>query len=548
MINFKLNGKKMNASEESTILDVARKHGYDIPTMCHLEGHDHFASCLICIVKDQQTGKLIPSCTTRIQNSMDIITGDEEVLEARKTALELLLSDHVGDCEAPCQTNCPAYMDIPLMNRLLAAGKIEEALRVVKKDIALPAVLGRICPAPCERACHRRTVDTPVSICMLKRYAADHDLDLTNQYIPPVVESNGRKIGIIGTGPAGLAAAYFLLQKGYTCVLYDKNPFAGGALKYAIPNEKLPKDVLDKEIDVIRNMGAIFKMETEITRDNLPDLKAEYDAVIIATGEDDVSFTGVEKKSRAFVADRNTHQTADEQVFAIGSAVKPGRVAIRATAHGKQVALSIDQYLNGKEVVGEKRVFNSRFGRLLNDELVDYMLEANEEGPRTETEGSKGFSIEEMKKEASRCMHCDCRKQYNCKLRDYSDEYEASQKRFFPKDRKKIRKIFKHEPIVYEPEKCIKCGICVRITSEHKEKLGLTFIGKGFDVEVAVPFDNETVNALEKTAILCAEKCPTGALALNESNETYLKVSGGVPSACQQAGVTNENKSSVNEK
>jgi ferredoxin len=295
-------------------------------------------------------------------------------------------------------------------------------------------------------------------------------------------------------------------------VLLDKNPVPGGALRYAIPNKKLPKDVLDKEIEVIGRMGAVFKMKKEIGKDDLEALKTEFEAVVIATGEDNAVFNGLDKRSNAFVADRNSHQTKDPAVFAIGSAVKPGRVAIRAVAHGKQVALSVDQYLNNEAVVGEKRIFNSRFGRLLNGELMEYMLEADPI-KRIETEESKGFSYAEMQKEAARCMHCDCRKQHNCKLRDYSDEYGALQKRFFPRERKSIRKIFKHEPIVYEPEKCIKCGICVRITSEHKEKLGLTFIGKGFDVEVAVPFDNETVNALEKTAILCADNCPTGALA-----------------------------------
>ena len=107
---------------------------------------------------------------------------------------------------------------------------MDEALRVVKKDIALPAVLGRICPAPCERACHRRSIDSPVSICLLKRYAADHDLELASPFEPEVEKPNGKKIGIIGTGPAGLSAAYFLLQKGYACVLYDKNqvPAIGG--------------------------------------------------------------------------------------------------------------------------------------------------------------------------------------------------------------------------------------------------------------------------------------------------------------------------------
>lgn len=518
MISFNINGKKIHASEKATILEVASELGCRIPTMCHLNGHDHFPSCMVCIVKDETTGKLIPSCTTLVREGMKITTNDQEVIEARRTSLELLLSDHVGDCEAPCQTNCPAFMDIPLMNRLLAEGKPAEALRVVKMDIALPAVLGRICPAPCERACHRRSVDDPVAICKLKRYAADHDLEQRLPFQPVMAESNGMKIGIIGSGPAGLSAAYFLLQKGYACTLFDKNPMPGGALRYAIPDDKLPKDVLDKEIDVIRKMGAVFKLNAEMDPDSLPSLKQEFDSVIIATGEDSAEFRGLDKRSGAFITERNTHRTADNRIFAIGSAIKPGRVAIRAVAHGKQVAMAVDQSLNGREVVGEVRMFNSRFGRLLEEEYDQYMLEADN-GPRIETIEFNGFSHEEMIREAGRCMHCDCRKKLNCKLRIYSDDYDALQKRFFPRERKPVRKIFKHEPIVYEPEKCIKCGICVRITSQYKEKLGLTFIGKGFDVEVAVPFDDKNINALEKTAVLCAQNCPTGALSKKQEGD-----------------------------
>jgi len=404
------------------------------------------------------------------------------------------------------------------MNRLLASGQIEEALRVVKKDIALPAVLGRICPAPCERACRRRQVDTPVSICKLKRFAADDDLAGSETYIPEILPSNGKKIGILGAGPAGLSAAYFLLQKGYQCTLYDKNPLPGGALRYAVPDDRLPKEVLDQEIAIIEKMGAEFIMNSELNDKTLDQLLKKYDSLVIATGEDNASFEKLEKNKKSFKTERNTHKTNIDGVFAIGSAIKPGRVAIRAVAHGKQVAFSIDQYLSGEEIVGEPRKFNSRFSKLLEDELDVYMLEADD-GPRIETENSLGFSEDEMKKEAVRCMHCDCRKLGNCKLRDYSDEYNASQKRFFPGNRKSVRKIFKNKPIVYEPEKCIKCGICVSITSDYKEDLGLTFIGKGFDVEVGVPFDNELVNALAKTAILCAENCPTGALAVNENDK-----------------------------
>ena len=117
--------------------------------------------------------------------------------------------------------------------------------------------------------------------------------------------------------------------------------------------------------------------------------------------------------------------------FAIGSAIKPGRVAIRALAHGKQAAFSVDQYLNGKPVTGERLMFNSRFGKLLESELQEYLHEGDP-GPRTESPEGSGFSLEEMKKEASRCMHCDCRKLADCKLRIYADEYEAVQKRYFP--------------------------------------------------------------------------------------------------------------------
>lgn len=205
MINIKINGKEHEVVAGSTILDNLNKEGIEIPTMCFLENTEHFPTCMVCIVKDQRSDRFIPSCSTYVAQDMDIVTHDEEVVEARKTALELLLSDHVGDCEAPCQTNCPAYMDIPLMNRLLAAGKFDEALRVVKKDIALPAVLGRICPAPCERACRRRNIDESVSICTLKRYAADHDLDHSSVFLPEKEAPYGKKIGIIGTGPAGLS-------------------------------------------------------------------------------------------------------------------------------------------------------------------------------------------------------------------------------------------------------------------------------------------------------------------------------------------------------
>ncbi len=511
-LKIKIDGSQYIAQKGDTILDVLNQACIKVPTMCYLENTELFPSCLTCLVKDNSTGDLIPSCSSLVIEGMDIVTDDNEVKEARKTSLELLLSDHVGECDAPCENGCPAVMDIPEMNRLIVKGDYKEAIRVAKQDIVFPGVLGRICPAPCERPCRRRAIDDAVSISQLERFVADEDIESPSPFLPERKKSNHKRIGIIGAGPAGLAAAYFLIQKGYHCTLFDKNPQAGGTLRYAVPDERLPKKVLDAEIDIVRQMGAVFKMNRKLEKGELDQLREDFDGVIVATGEDNADFDGLEKKHRSFIVERRTHKTNLEGVFAIGSAIKPGRVAIRAVAHGKEAALAMDQYLNGQPVLGETRMFNSRYGLLTGEDHQALMTEANDR-PRNEVE-DRGFTSEEAFLEAERCMHCDCRKKDDCLLRIYSDEYDADQKRYFPKKRPPIRKIVKHDPVIYEPEKCVKCGICVKITSLHNEKLGLTYIGKGFDVEIDVPFDVEHEKAMEKTARLCSEACPTGALAL----------------------------------
>ena len=209
---------------------------------------------MLCLVKDTHNGRLFPSCSVTATEGMSIITDDAEIKEARQTALELLLSEHVGDCEGPCQIACPAHMNIPQMNRLIGSGYFYDALIEVKKNIALPAVLGRICPAPCEGACHRKSVDSPVSICLLKRFVGDENDVHPFEPLP----STGKTTAIIGAGPAGLAAAYYLQLKGVQVTLFDRNTFAGGMLRTAIADDILPKEVLDGEIVSILNTGIKF--------------------------------------------------------------------------------------------------------------------------------------------------------------------------------------------------------------------------------------------------------------------------------------------------
>lgn len=519
MVQLKIDNKRVQAESGSVLIDVIRGTGKEVPSMCYLPGMDHFTSCMVCVVKERESGKLRPSCSVRVEEGMDIITIDEEIREARKTALELLLSEHVGDCEAPCQLTCPAHMDIPLMNRLLAEGKFSEALKVVKRDIALPSVLGRICPAPCEGACRRKPMDGAVSICLLKRYAGDHDLEADASWIPERDRPTGKKVAVIGAGPAGLAAAYHLSLRGHDCRIIDRHEKAGGSMRREVDPEELPMEVLDREIELIGRAGVQFSMEEEVDGQDFEALSASHDAVVVAVGkgESGVSGWGLPMSGKGVEAEPTTYRVGDTAVFVVGSALRPSRMAIRALGQGKEASYSVHQFLTGAKVRGEPFLFNSRFGKLLEEEHEEYLKESIP-GPRIEPEVlAAGFTPEQVKEEAARCLHCDCRDLETCRLRLYSDHYQADQKRFRSEERVLCRKLDQHDAVIYEPSKCIKCGICVRITEKHREKYGMTFIGRGFEVEVGIPFNESLSSGLREVGLEAADACPTGALSRKSS-------------------------------
>lgn len=503
-------------------MKAAQAMGIDVPNMCWHDELEHFTSCMLCLVKDKSNSRLFPSCSVKATEGLEIVTDDSEIKEARQTALELLLSEHVGDCEAPCQIACPAHMNIPQMNRLIAAGKFDESLEIVKRDIALPAVLGRICPAPCEGACHRKTVDEPISICLLKRFVGDEGAE--PEIIP--APKTGKKVAVIGAGPAGLAAAYYLQIKGVQVTLLDKGEKAGGLLRTAISEEILPREVLDNEIESILKTGVEFQGGKDINTEVFNQLKSDFDAVIIATGTvpENADFFGLKATPKGISADKDSYQTSEKNVFAIGNVLRSSRLAVRSVGQGKEVAFSVLQYFNGQEPKGEPRIFNSRFGKLVVDEFAEYIKESVE-GKRVypKTGGHSSFSKEEAIAEANRCLHCDCRAIDNCKLREYSNQYNVDQKRFKTSERRHITKQINHGSVVYEPQKCIKCGICVRLTEKHGEKFGFTYIGRGFDVEIGIPFNEELEVGLTKIAVKVAEGCPTGAISLKSSDSEGVK-------------------------
>ena len=505
----------MEVAEGSVLMEVIRGMGTEVPSMCYLKDEERFTSCMVCVVKERHSGKIIPSCSLEAVEGMDIISMDDEVREARKSALDLLLSEHVGDCEAPCQITCPAHMDIPLMNRLLAAGKFHEALKVVKQDIALPSVLGHICPAPCEGACRRKSIDEAVSICLLKRFAGDHDLEADTSWKPDLEGDTGKKVSIIGAGPAGLAAAYHLALKGHKCRVLDRNEIAGGSLCKEVNSEELPPEVLQKEIDLIAAVGVEFSLGLPIDAAEFSKLQQSSDAVVVATGkgESGVADWGLPMHPKGIEADGSSYQVGEKNVFVVGSALKPSKMAIRVLGQGKEAAFSVDQFLKGKPVKGEPRLFNSRFGKLVPAEYGEYLKESVEGNRLEPVLKAEGLSAEQVMEEAARCLHCDCRDMHTCSLRLYSDAYGADQKRFKAEERLLCTKQVQHKDVIYEPSKCIKCGICVRLTARHKEDFGFTFIGRGFEVVVGIPFNESIAAGLKKVALEVADACPTGAIS-----------------------------------
>lgn len=518
-----IDNREVEVENGSTILDAAEKLGIDIPTMCFLKGYKALTSCMVCVVKVEGVDGLVPACGTLAEDGMSVQSNSEEVRDARKAALELLLSDHVGDCIGPCQAICPAGMNIPLMIRQIAAGKLYEAIATVKRDIALPAVLGRICPKPCERGCRRAVFDEAVSICLLKRYVADIDLQSAKPYLPSCKPAQNKRVVIVGAGPAGLAAAYYLQQQGYECTLLDEHEQPGGMLRYGISEEELARDVLDKEIALIEKLGVKFqggtRIDTELSMDTL---RRDYDAVFVAVGELKAGVPesiGLESGPNGIAIDGKTYQTNLPGVFAGGDAVRKRRLTVRAVADGKEAAVSIGQYLSGEEVTGPDKEFNTRIGKLEDGEIEGFMAYADRAGRVTPSQKGDGFTDEQALAEAVRCLHCDCRKAQGCKLRRYAHDYGAKPGRYKGRRRLFVQQV-QHPDIIYESGKCIDCGLCIQIAAKAGEKLGLTFIGRGFDVRMAVPFERSMAEGLENAASQCVATCPTGALAFKENSET----------------------------
>jgi formate dehydrogenase major subunit len=285
-VSLTINDRTVQAESSNTILQAAAQEGIFIPTLCHHPLLKPEEACRICVVQVEGEAKLIASCATPVKEGMAVQTDSPEVLEARQGILKLLLEQHYGDCLAPCHLACPAGIDIQGYVAHISRGEFFEALKLIKEKNPLPLSIGRVCPHFCEDACRRNRVDQPIAINPMKRFVADYDLLQGFAFKPSIPPDSGRKVAIVGGGPGGLSAAYYLRQKGHQVTIFDAKPQLGGMLRYAIPEYRLPKKILDQEIKEILDLGVEVRPNQFFGQDlTMASLREEgFEAIFLAVG------------------------------------------------------------------------------------------------------------------------------------------------------------------------------------------------------------------------------------------------------------------------
>jgi formate dehydrogenase major subunit len=287
-IKVTVNGREVEVYDNLTILQSLLQEDIAIPHLCYDIRLDRAnGNCGLCVVELGEKGQErdVKACQTPIREGMVITTVSPRLETYRRIRLEQLLSDHNADCVAPCVQTCPANIDIQGYLAQVSNGNYEAAVRIIKDKNPFPVVCGRVCPHPCEAQCRRNLVDSPVAINHVKRFAADWDLAREQAWLPKTEAPTGKKIAIVGAGPSGLACAYYSAINGHAVTVFERQPHAGGMMRYGIPEYRLPKATLDKEIGIIQSLGVrIVTGKALGTHISLEDLHRDFDAVYLAIG------------------------------------------------------------------------------------------------------------------------------------------------------------------------------------------------------------------------------------------------------------------------
>lgn len=497
MPDLVVDGQPVSVPDGATLLDAARTLGIAIPTLCFREELPHHTSCMVCLVEDERSGRLVPACATQASDGDRVRTSGDRVASARRRSVEFLLAEHDGDCEAPCTRACPAHADIPASIRRIAAGDRRAALAILMERLPLAGTLAAVCPAPCRQSCRRRLVDAAVDICGLKRAAAEVGLTGADPYDPPSRPPSGQRVAIVGAGPAGLAAAYFLAREGHRCVVFEGRDRPGGPMPVAA-------DILEADVAVLRRLGVEFRTGHAVAAGrDIASIREAHDALVLAVG------------SSKALAELLPDAARLAGVFTCGNAAfaQPTRLAVRSVADGRKVAAAVGAFLAGRPVEPERRRFDSRRGALSEEDLALLARRAATKREARPVSAASRGAPDPVVAEALRCLDCDCLKQASCRLRRLAEELGAEARRYAGSDRRPIELVAGRSGLTLETGKCIRCGICVRIAEAAGDRPGLAFSGRGAGVRVTVPFGDGIDVALPSSAAACAAACPTGALA-----------------------------------
>ncbi|KJF83294.1 FAD-dependent oxidoreductase [Photobacterium angustum] len=322
MVTINIDGNSFQVDKNQNVLEAAKQCGIEIPSLCDI---DTFTDeCALCDVEIAGKG-IVKACKVKPTDGMVVTTSSQLLSNIRKCNLERILQRANTNCSVPpCQIACPANVDIQSYLYFIANNEHLKAIEVIKKTLPMPLSIGRVCPAFCEAKCQRNLVDEPLAIRQLKRYAADIDLEKLNSYTPIKKDNKGIRIAIVGAGPGGLSCGYFLSNEGYNVTVYEAMPQAGGWLRYGIPEYRLPKDILDKEIDIMCRNGMSIETNKKLGENfTLSSLREEFDAVCLAIGASQASemkYTGSDLAGCYLGVDFLKDQTLDKQ-YTIGKKV-----------------------------------------------------------------------------------------------------------------------------------------------------------------------------------------------------------------------------------